>query len=207
MSCAVENNEFSSLKTTEIDGFSIPISWFNDLKDDFSFAHKWEYADGIALNEYQQIICWKCPPRAQKLLDKRQKIISDSIHVFYQLIDSSRQYYSLESRSTVTNLKENHFIEVKKYGDFTMEGFTKSKDTSNCSLFFRVNNDFITSWIYLKNESGMKIYQLMDGKFFADKSAFEKGILKANFSFIYESENSFKALYWSGKIYCKIKIH
>lgn len=203
-SCAVGVNEFLGMNTTEKESFSIEISWFDQLKNDFSFANKWEYAEDIKLNDYQQIICWKCPPRAQKMLDKRRKIVSDSMSVFYQLIDSTRHYYSLESRSTVTNLKKNHFIEVKKYGDFTIEGFSKSKDTSNCSLFFRIKDDYITSWIYFKNESGMKIYQLKDGKFFADKSAFERGILKANFSFIYQSDNSFKACYWSGKIYAKI---
>jgi hypothetical protein len=203
-SCAVSDNEFSGTNTTEKVGCSIPISWFDELKSDYTFSKQWKYANDIELNDYQQIICWKCPTRAQKMLDKRKKIISDSMNVFYQLIDSTRHYYSLESRSSIINLNENHFIEVKKYGDFIIEGFTKSDDSSQCSLFFRMKDNYITSWIYQKKESGIKIFELKEGKFFADKSAFEMGILKANFSFVYQSENSFKAIYWSGKINAKI---
>jgi len=92
LSCANSNKEFSSIKTTDTNGFSIPISWFNELKGDFSFTNNWEYADGIELNDYQQIICWKCPPRAQKILDKRRKVPTDSLAVFYSLIDSTRHY-------------------------------------------------------------------------------------------------------------------
>ena len=204
LSCVTSNKEFSSIKTTDTNGFSIPISWFNELKGDFSFTNNWEYADGIELNDYQQIICWKCPPRAQKILDKRRKVPTDSLAVFYSLIDSTRHYFSLDSRSTLTNMNNNHFITVKRYGDFTVEGFTKSRDSLNCSLFFRIKDDFINSWVYVKNGNDTKIYTLKEGKFFTDKKVYENGFLKANFSFVYESENSFKAIFWSGKMYAKI---
>lgn len=203
-SCSVRNQDYSSLKTTEKDSFSVPIGWFSELKGDYSFAAKWEFAKGIEINDYQQIICWDCPPRAQKMLDKRRKIIADSMHVFYTLIDSTRHYFSLDSRSTLTNMKDINFLSVKKYGDFTLEGFAKSTDSVNCSLFFRLKDDFVTSWVYVKNNGITRIYTLKEGKFFADKSEFQKGILKANFSFVYNSGNSLKALYWSGRIYAKI---
>lgn len=203
-SCSLGNQDYSNQKTTEKDSFSVPIGWFSELKGDYSFATKWEYAPGIDLNDYQQIICWDCPPRAQKMLDRRKKIIADSMNVFYTLIDSTRHYFSLDSRSTLTNMKNNNHLLVKKYGDFTLEGFVKSTDSLNCSLFFRLKDDFVTSWAYVKNNGVTRIYTLQEGKFFADKSEFQKGILKANFSFVYDSGNSFKALYWSGKIYAKI---
>lgn len=204
LSCAVGDQDYSNFKTTETQSFSVPISWFLELKGDYSFATKWEYAPGIDLNDYQQIICWDCPPRAQKMLDRRKKIITDSMNVFYTLIDSSRHYFSLNSRSTLTNMKNNNYLSVKKYGDFTLEGFAKSTDSVNCSLFFRLKDDCVTSWVYLKNNDVTRIFTLKEGKFFADRTEFEKGVLKAKFSFIYNSENSFKPLYWSGKIYAKI---
>lgn len=204
LSCAVTDSLFTEKRITTSFGSSISISWFQELKGDFSFANEWEYAEGIKINDYQQIICSKCPLRAEKMLDKRRKISSDSINVFYDLIDSTRHYYSLNSRSTLTNLKENRFVMIKKYGDFTIEGVTKNQDGINCSLFFRIKDDLITSWIYIKKTEGTKIYKLKEGKFFADKSAYDSGILKANFSFVYESENSLKPIYWSGKIHSKI---
>lgn len=204
LSCAVRDYDYSGIKTTEKESFSIPVGWFSGLKGDYSFATKWEYASGIDLNDYQQIICWDCPPRAQKMLDKRRKIIADSMNVFYTLVDSTRHYFSLDSRSTLINMKNINYLSVKNYGDFTLEGFTKSDDSLNCSLFFRLKDDFVTSWAYLKNNGSTRIFTLKEGKFFADKSEFEKGYLKANFSFVYKSENSFRALYWSGKIYAKI---
>lgn len=199
--CIVSDKQYASEKN----GYSIPIGWFQELKGDYSFAHEWEYADGIEVNDYQQIICSSCPKRVQRMLDKRRKIITDSMNVFYQLIDSTRHYHSLKSRSTVINMEKNNYIQVKKYGDFTIEGFTKSNDTLNCSLFFRIKDNFIVSWAYFKSGSTTKIYNLKEGKFFVDKSAFDKGNLKANFSFVYFSESEFKPLYWSGKIYSKIK--
>lgn len=204
LSCAVRDYDYTGIKTTEKESFSIPVGWFSELKGDYSFANKWEYASGIDLNEYQQIICWDCPPRAQKMLDKRRKIIADSMNVFYTLIDSTRHYFSLESRSTLVDLKNNNYLTVKKYGDFTIEGFTNSNDSLNCSLFFRLKDDFITSWGYIKHNGVTRIFTLKEGKFFADKSELDKGYLKAKFSFVYESGNSFKALYWSGKIHARI---
>ena len=206
MSCAVGDSNFSNLKTSESNGFSIPISWFQELKGDFSFANEWQYSDGIELNDYQQIICWKCPQTAEKLLDKRRKIIADSMNTFYNLIDSSRHYYSLESRCSMADMKESKFISVKKYGDFTIDGVTKSSDSLNCSLFFRIKDDLIISWIYVKSQNNeTEIYPMKDGKFFVDQGAFDNGILKANFSFVYYNrKNSLKALYWSGKMYAKI---
>jgi hypothetical protein len=203
-SCIINGANYAEQNANENMGYSIPISWFQELKGDFSFAEEWDYTDGIELNEYQQIICWNCPPRAEKMLDKRRKIISDSMDIFYQLIDSTRHFQSLKSRSTIVNLSGNTSISVKKYGDFTIEGFTKNEDSIHCSLFFRMKNDFINSWVYIKNNNETKILKLKEGKFFVDKSAFDKGILKANFSFIYQSENTFKPLYWSGKFYAKI---
>lgn len=205
VSCAVGDQDYANFKTTETQSFSVPVSWFLELKGDYAFSNKWEYASGIEINDYQQIICWDCPPRAQKMLDRRKKIIADSMNVFYTLIDSSRHYFSLNSRSTLTNMKNNNYLSVKKYGDFTLEGFVKSADSVNCSLFFRLKDDFVTSWAYVKNNGVTRIYTLQEGKFFADKSEFQKGILKANFSFVYDSDNSFKALYWSGRIYAKIQ--
>lgn len=204
LSCEIGKRGFSGMEEKETKGYLIPISWFDELRGDFSFSNKWKFTDGIYLNDYQQIICWKCPPRPDKMLDKRRKIIADSMAIFYKLIDSTRHYFSLDSRSTLTDMNGNHFISVKKYGEFTLEGFTNNNDGVNCSFFFRIKDDFIDSWIYVKDNSKTKIYYLKEGKFFADKKAFEKEILKAKFSFIYQSENGFKPLYWSGKIYAKI---
>ena len=204
LSCDVSDPVINEKRITASFGSSISISWFQELKGDFSFANEWEYAEGIKINDYQQIICSKCSQRAEKMLDKRRKIYADSINVFYQLIDSTRHYYSLNSRSTLTNLNEDRFVLIKKYGDFTIEGVAKNQDGINCSLFFRIKDDLITSWIYIKKSEDIKIYKLKEGKFFADKSAFDRGILKANFSFVYESGNSLKPIYWSGKIHSKI---
>ena len=207
ISCSVSSTIPKDQKTTEIQGYSILISQFDDLKGDFSFSNKWEYAEGIELNDYQQIICSKCPSRAGKMLDRRRKIASDSMDIFYTLIDSTRHYYSLDSRCSLTDMRDVKFISVKKYGDFSLEGMAKSNDSSNCSLFFRIKDDYIISWIYVKSKNNeSEIYPMKDGKFFLDQGAFDKGILKANFSFVYyNKKNSLKALFWSGKMNAHIK--
>ena len=205
-SCAVTEPTINNYEITKVQGISIPLSWFTDLKGDYSFASKWEFSRDIKINDFNQIICEPCSPRTSKMLDRRQKIIADSMVVFYKEIDSSKHYYSLESRCTAENWEETNFISVRKYGDFIIEGNVLNNENNSFSLFFRIKNDFVTSWIYCKSENGeSSILSLKEGKFFIDKIAFDKGILKAKFSFVYNNpKNSLKALYWSGKMYSKI---
>ena len=204
--CTVSSPSSINQETTKVPGISIPISWFSELNGDFSFANNWEYAKGIKINNYNQIICSECSPRAARMLDRRQKIIADSMDVFYKEVDSTRHYFSLESRCSAKDWEESNFVSVTRYGEFIIEGNTVNKGNSFCNLFFRIKDDFVTSWIYYKPEgSESTIYTLKEGKFFMDRSAFDKGILKVKFSFVfYNPENSLKALYWSGKIKSKI---
>jgi hypothetical protein len=126
--------------------------------------------------------------------------------VFYKEVDSTRHYFSLESRCTAKGWEDTKFVSVRKYGGFIIEGETLNNGNSKLNLFFRIKDDFVTSWIYYKPDgSESRIFALKEGKFFVDKNAFDKGILKAKFSFVYYNpENSLKALYWSGKMNSKI---
>lgn len=189
-------------------GIVIPIEWFNNLRGDFSFASKWSFAENIGLNNAQQIACLKnCSERVQKMMDEEGLILSDSTDVYYQIIDSTRKYHSLESRSTLYDWKPSNFIKVRRYGNFVLEGSVIQDSTSNCNLFFRIKDNYLTTWAYHKPINGAtKIFHLNGGKMFLDKEAFDKGIFKATFSFTFENDiNSLKALYWSGKIYTKIE--
>ncbi len=197
----------SSSKTVENDSV-ILIEWFNNLKGDFSFATKWSYAENIGLNKAQQIACLKnCSDRVQKMMDDEGLILSHSTDTYYQIIDSTRKYHTLESRSTLYDWKPSNFIKVRRYGNFVLEGSVIQDSTSNCSLFFRIKDNYLTAWTYHKPIKGeSKIFRLNGGKIFLDKEAFDKGIFKATFSFTFENDvNSLKALFWSGKIYTKIE--
>jgi len=197
----------SSSKTVENDTVII-IEWFNNLKGDFSFASKWSYAENIGLNKAQQIACLKnCSDRAQKMMDDEGLILSDSTDLYYQIIDSTRKYHTLDSRSTLYDWKTSNFIKVRRYGNFVLEGSVIQDSISNCSLFFRIKDDYLTAWAYHKPIKGeSKIFRLNRGKIFLDREAFDKGIFKATFSFTFENDvNSLKALFWSGKIYTKIE--
>lgn len=197
----------SSFKTIE-NGAVIPIEWFNNLKGDFSFTSKWSFAENIGLNKAQQIACLNnCSDRVQKMMDDEGLILSDSTDMYYQIIDSTRKYHTLESRSTLYDWKPSNFIKVRRYGNFVLEGSVIQDSISNCSLFFRIKDDYLTAWAYHKPIKGLsKIFRLNGGKIFLDREAFDKGIFKATFSFTFENDvNSLKALFWSGKIYTKIE--
>lgn len=186
----------------------IPIEWFNNLKGDFSFVSKWSYAENIGLNKAQQIACLKnCTDRIQKMMNSEGIIISDSTDLYYQIIDSTRKYHTLESRSTLYDWKPSNFIKVRRYGNFVIEGSVIQDSSSRCSLFFRVKDNYLNAWVYHNPDKGpTKIFRLNGGKIFLDKDAFDKEIFKATFSFTFENDlNSLKALFWSGKIYTKIE--
>jgi hypothetical protein len=49
------------------------------------------------------------------------------------------------------------------------------------------------------------IYACKSGQIEIDKNFWEKGILKANFDFVFDNkENPYKSMYWKGKIYTTI---
>jgi hypothetical protein len=190
------------------DDIYIEVSWFNSLKGDFLFASNYSYAENIGLNKAQQVACINnCSKRLERMMDEEGIIISDSTDVYYKLIDSTRKYHSLESRSTLYDWKPSSFITVRRYGNFTIEGSVIQDSISKCSLFFRMKDNYLTAWAYHIPEKGnSKIFRLNGGKMFIDKDAYTQGIFKATFSFTFENDlNSLKALYWSGKIYTKIE--
>ena len=199
------------LKSSSInikDDIQIEISWFTNLKGNFSFASKWSYASNVGLNDAQQIACLQnCSDRVQKMMDEEGLIISDSTDAYYQIVDSTRKYHTQESRSTLYDWKPSNFIKVRRYGNFVLEGSVIQDSSSNCSLFFRIKDSYLTAWAYHKPDKGSsKIYRLNGGKIFLDDAAFAKGIFKATFSFTFENEiNSLKPLFWSGKIHAKIE--
>jgi hypothetical protein len=199
---------FNSSFIYKKDDIQIEISWFTNLKGNFSFASKWSYAANVGLNDAQQIACIQnCSERVQKMMNDDGLIISDSTDTYYQIVDSTRKYHTLESRSTLTDWKPSNFIKVRKYGNFIVEGSVLADSTSKCSVFFRIKDNFLTAWAYHKSDNGKStIFRLNGGKIFMDDAAFSKGIFKATFSFTFENEvNSLKPLYWSGKIYTKIE--
>ena len=198
----------NSSSVNKKDDIQIEISWFTNLKGNFSFASKWSYASNVGLNAAQQIACLQnCSNRVQKMMDEEGLIISDSTDAYYQIVDSTRKYHTLESRSTLSDWKPSNFIKVRKYGNFTIEGSVIADSTSKCSVFFRIKENFLTAWAYHKSDNGKStIFRLNGGKIFLDDAAFAKGIFKATFSFTFENEiNSLKPLYWSGKIHAKIE--
>jgi hypothetical protein len=200
--------QLNSSSTFKKDDIQIEISWFTNLKGNFSFATKWSFSDNVGLNAAQQIACLQnCSDRVQKMMDADGLIISDSTDAYYLLVDSTRKYHTLESRSTLFDWKPSNFIKIRKYGNFIIEGSMIPDSTSKCSMFFRIKDNFLTAYAYHKPDKGeSKIFRLNGGKIFLDELAFSKGIFKASFSFTFDNDiNSLKPLYWSGKIYSKIE--
>lgn len=188
-------------------GVSIEISWFTELKGDFDFANDWEYAPHIEENEFDQIVCTVCPPRAEKMFNRNRRVISDSLPAFYTLVDSTRHYRNLSARCTAYEWSEAKTVYVRKYGDFIIEGHTENDTTSKSRIFFRIKDNLINAWIYYKPDANTtKIFPMSGGKFFADAREFAQGRLKATFSLTFQNEGSkIKALYFSGKMYAKIQ--
>ena len=177
-----------------------------DLKGDFSFASNWSYNEGIYKNEFGQLSCdGFCPERVDKMKDENGRIIKDSIPVFYQLIDTTHQFHTINSK--IDNEKESYvnFINLNRVND----SIITLKTTQNSHIYGSLNMLITNSECYAQVEVispnltvGTTYYNLTNGEISIDIDSYHNNILKSYFDFTFTNKNNI--IKWSGKIYISI---
>jgi hypothetical protein len=206
ISCGMNIN-----RTEKIESGEIKISWKNNISGDFSFKENWEYPEGIYKNDFGQLSCdGLCPSEIDRMVDENGRIYNDSLVVFYQKVDTSHQFHSIQSDAWCYEWAGTNFATAKKLNNDTIICFTKNNSATHCSLNLILTNNKCIPTIKLNsivNSTGIKTYTCKSGQIEIDKKLWDKGIIKSKFEFIFDhKENPNKPMFWKGKIYAEIKI-
>jgi len=183
----------------------IKIKWVSSIKEDFSFRHKWSYPEGIYKNAYGQLSCdGLCPDGIENMKDSKGKIIKDSIKAFYKIVDTSHLRHSILSTAWCYEWAGTDFIEATtKTGD-TVFLSTVLNAATHCSLRLSITGDHCYPLIDLVSIIGRggAVYYCTGGSITIDKVLWQKGIVKAIFSFNFKhEEDPAKPMFWRGRIY------
>lgn len=186
---------------------SVKVEWTDQLRGDFSFTDKWSYDEGIFLNKYGQLICdGFCDDNSYKMLDKDGRIYLDSLHRYYQLVDTIRHYHTIESEAQCYEWVGTDFAYAYRKND-TIKCYTACNVGTHSSLQMNFINGRCIPQIELNSvsPSGLQYFIGKNGNIKIDRTLFEKGILKAEFDFTFEDpQNLQEPLWWKGKIQTKI---
>lgn len=192
-------------KTTPIE---ININWTDSLVGDFSFTNNWDYPEGVYMNTFGQLSCdGICPIEIENMKAENGQIYKDSLPAFYQLVDTSHLHHTIACDAWCYEWAGTNYVTANKKKD-TIICATLCNAGTHCSLKLTITKNTCLPIIELNsvaNNSGHSIYTCNTGKIELDRTLWNKGILKATFSFTFNhQENPSKPMFWKGKIVTKI---
>jgi hypothetical protein len=191
----------------------IIVCWADTLSGDFSFTKNWDYPEGVYNNHFGQLSCdGLCPPEIDGMKDENGRIFEDSITAFYNLVDTTHQFHSIQSDAWAYEWAGTNFVTVSRKKADTTFCFTHKNVGTHSSLVLIITDNKCIPTIHLYSvivsRSGMngeKIYRCKSGHIEIDKILWETGIVKAKFDFVFDhTDNPNKPMYWKGKIYANI---
>jgi hypothetical protein len=195
-------------KNANVNSGEIEINWVDNLTGDFSFTKNWDYPEGVYTNEFGQLSCdGLCPQEIDKMKDENGKIQEDSLTSFYKLVDTTHQFHSIQSDAWTYEWNGTNFVTATKKNEDTTICYTHKTPATHSSLILTIINEKCIANIELNSvtPTGIKTYNCKGGQIEIDKSLWKKGILAANFDFVFDhTENPEKPMYWKGKIYANI---
>ncbi len=187
----------------------IKIQWVDNLTGDFSFKDKWSYPEGVFRNEFGQLSCdGLCPPEIDNMKDENGKIFADSLDAFYNLVDTTHFFHSINSEAQIYEWGGADFVTVERFNEDTVICFSQNNAATHSSLNLTIVGNMVKPTIVLTSVSALnntKTYNCSNGTMIIDKNLWKNEILKASFDFEFkDDENPSVAMWWRGKIYAKI---
>jgi hypothetical protein len=190
----------------------ITIKWVDEVPGDFSFTKNWSYPLGVEKKSDGKAGCADggfCPQRCYGMLDSNGIVRKDSTEIFYQLLDTTHQFHSIQCEAWCYEWDGTDFMELFCKGNDSVFGFTTTGIATHCSLQLSIVKDICTATVDLNSitPDGSAIFYCTTGSVTIDKRLWRKGIMKAEFSFNFENRDEpQKPVYWKGKIYSKIRM-
>lgn len=187
----------------------IDIKWVSNLSGNFSFTKNWSYPLGVEMKEDGKAGCGDggfCPERCYTMLDSNGIVLKDSSQIFYQLLDTTHQFHTIQCEAECYEWAGTDFIEVIRNKNDSVFCYTTTGLATHCSLQLVIFKNSCTATIDLNSitPDGSAIFYCTGGNITIDRKLWKKGVMKSEFNFSFE--NGEKPFYWKGKIYAKIKI-
>lgn len=127
--------------------------------------------------------------------------------MFYQLLDTTHEFHSIECKAWCYEWAGTDFISVVKLKNDSIHCETRCGIATHCSFQLDFVKDTCYSSIDLNSivSGGSAIYYCTEGNIKIDKNMWDKSIMKAEFSFKYRhDENPKKPMFWKRKVYAEI---
>jgi hypothetical protein len=201
--------------------YSVPIKikWVDALSGNFKFSKKWSYADAVYKNKFGQLSCdGDCPEEIERMFDNNRKILKDSLNAFYKLVDTSHYFHTISSDAWCYEWTGTDYIDVIKLSADSVYCYTLANAGTHCSLELHINRDTCYAVIYLNSIvgphtdpngvvwGGRSWFYSTGGHITIDRALWEKGHMKAEFSFNFEHKTDPKQpVYWKGKIFSRMQ--
>lgn len=201
----------NSIWNNAVFGQKITINWVENLSGDYTFSKHWSYPMNVEVKDDGRAGCADggfCPERCYNMLDSNGIVLKDSAYIFYQLLDTMPQFYSIQCDARCFEWAGTNFIHTIRKGKDHVFCQTALTLATHCRLTIDIEKSFCNPSIILNSitSSDQKIFICINGSISIDKKLWEMEILKAEFSFYFENkEDPNKPFFWKGKIYSKIQ--
>ena len=190
------------------DANSIQTIWVDKLQDNYSFVNQWSYNENVFENEFGQLVCdGLCDPALDHMRDKSGRLYPDSLTRYYQLLDTTHYYHTLQSEAQCYEWLGTDFANAYRGENDTIRCRTQCNAATHSSLEIMIIGDNCIPQIELNSvsPSGIQYFNCIGGYIKIDKSAFMNDSLKAEFNFTFENSiDKEYPIWWKGKIYTKI---
>lgn len=192
-------------------GFSqVEFVWVDSIVDDFSFTEKWEYPEGVYVNQWGQLSCdGLCPGEIDILKDDQGRIYDDSLTKFYSIIDTTHRYFTHEGSARVYEYGDCNYASAKEEKSKILVD-TEVNVATHTSLHIEFDSNIEPklspkAWLSLNSiqaSTGPIMFTAISGKIEISKLAYSKGIIQMRFNlgFQYETNDPRGMQTWKGKI-------
>ncbi len=187
----------------------VEVKWVDNLQGDFSFTEKWNYPENVFRNDYGELVCdGLCDDALFGMRDADGRILPDSIDRYYQLLDTTHYYHTIESDADCYEWDGTDFAYAYRGGGDTVSCHTAYGVSAHSSLRFIVTENSCIPSIELNSitDAGIKYYRGKGGWIRIDRTLWQKGILKAEFDFTFDNSDDIEnPMRWKGRIHTKIE--
>src|SRR5690606_28673914 len=140
--------------------------------------------------------------RVHSMKDEKGKIPDDSLKIFYQLLDTTYQYHTLECDAICYEFLNAHYIEIKRLGKDSFVCRTETNIATHSQLILNITKDYCLAQIELNSINSSKrniLYECTGGHIKIVKEKWKNGMMKAEFNFqFFDPANPDKPLFWKG---------
>ncbi len=181
----------------------IDLIWEEHLEGDFSFTEQWKYPEYVYRNQWGQLSCdGLCPEESWDMKDSTGRIKEDSLSRFYELVDTTHQYFNVSCETRCYEVLDVHYASCSGTADSILCS-THCNMATHSSLSISIVDGEATAWIHFNSITNIEpmFFYCSDGMVTVDQYALKEGVFKAIFDLKFRNTlEPEKPLFWKGKM-------